>query len=1525
MAHLKFAFTKKEFDHSIQEDIMLEKGILQDIRTEETAHGVEAFTNQNLPQNLANVPGSELGFTKVYPALEKANTALTPTKFNIEEGAIAPAANVAAGEVVHAPAASIIASEPPPSQPPIIVEPPSGPPEIFEIPVPPTPPTAPPIVIIPPTTPVTTGQTIGLSATGDVLNTHENTSVTFTAAQLLANDVLGSSGGELRNIELVAVEHGTLVNNGDGSYTYTPAADFYGTDNFRYQLSDNTGSTVTANVAINVAQVNDFAPIAPPLAYTINENNTVLITSQDLLAHATDLDNLGDTNDGLSIAGVSYTGNQGTLHDNGNGTWIFTPNYNFTGELNLDFSVTDGQHVTPSNIDVTVNPASTDGTLTPITYTMEENSTTLITTQDLLAHAIYPNDIGQQLTVTNVSYTGNDGTLTDNHDGTWTFTSAHDFFGATQLNFDVTDGVIATEQNINVIVLHVDQPPVAPPVAYTANENNQIVISVSDLLANVTDPDNTLSQISVTDVIYTGPNGSLFNNGDGTWTFTPTQDFVGNVQLEFTVTDGTLFTPSNINLTFNPIDIAPTVTPLAYTINEDTTLTFTTQDLLAHATDVNPNAVLNVTNVAYTGNNGSLHDNGNGTWTFTPTSDFTGHLQLSFAITDGVLTTPQHIAVTVLPVDQPPVVTHLTYNIEEDGSLLITTHDLLAHAGDPDTPFNQLSVTNVTYTGSDGTLTANGNGTWTFVPTQSFTGNVQLSFGVSDGQFTTPQNIGVNVIPFNSTPADTPMSYTINENTGLLINDSTLVAHMDETGTAFTVRDVTYTGNAGTLSDNHNGTWTFIPNHNFNGFTQLSFDLSDGTTVLPNLINVTVLPVDQPPVAPVLNYTVTEDNTLLIRASDILNFTTDPDNTAAQLSISSLIYTGNEGSLQNNGDGTWTFTPAATFTGSLQLNFAVTDGTLFTPSTINVNVIPVDIAPVVIPVSYSVLENNSITITTQDLLAHATDVDTPFNQLSVTNVAYNGSDGILHDNGNGTWTFTPSQNFNGDLQLSFGVSDGTLTTPSNINVTVIPVDQAPIVTPVDYTINENNTLIITPATLLAHATDVDTLHGLLSVTNVSYVGNEGSLSTNPDGTWTFTPAENFNGNLQLNFGVTDGQLTTPQNINVTVLPVDQPPAAMPVAYTINENTSVVITTADLLAHANDLGNTPPNELQIVNVSYTGTNGSLINNGNGTWTFTGNNDFYGNVQLNYAVTDGTLFANSNVNINVLHIDQAPVVPPVAYNIDENHSVLISASDLLASVTDVDNTLNQESITAVTYTGNNGNLINNGNGTWTFTPNNDYFGPVQLNFGVSDGTLTTASTVNITVNHVDQPPVTAPIAVTTAEDTPIIITAAQLLGNSYDVDSSVITPINVTSTHGTIVANNDGTWTYTPDPNFSGPASLSFSVTDGQLSTPSSGVINVTPINDALTVNPESYTTNENTPLTFTAEQLLSGATDLSFPTADLSVMDVTYTGSNGSLTDNQDGTYTFTPGNNFYGNLQMQFSVTDGVNVTGQNINVTVSY
>jgi VCBS repeat-containing protein len=125
---------------------------------------------------------------------------------------------------------------------------------------------------------------------------------------------------------------------------------------------------------------------------------------------------------------------------------------------------------------------------------------------------------------------------------------------------------------------------------------------------------------------------------------------------------------------------------------------------------------------------------------------------------------------------------------------------------------------------------------------------------------------------------------------------------------------------------------------------------------------------------------------------------------------------------------------------------------------------------------------------------------------------------------------------------------------------------------------------------------------------------------------------------------------------------------------------------------------------------------------------------------------------------------------------------------------------------------GTVSVNANGSYSYTPQLNYFGADSFTFRASDGSLdSNVATVTLTVTPVNDAPVAVAGTASGAEDTVISGSVA-----ASDVDSATLTYSLVQpASHGTVSLNPDGSYSYTPQPNYNGPDSFTFRASDGSL--------------------------------------------------------------------------------------------------------------
>ena len=1337
-------------------------------------------------------------------------------------------------------------------------------------------------------------------AVADSYTTAEDTALTVAAAGVLTNDT-DVEGSALSAVLVTGPAHGTLALNANGGFVYTPATNYNGADSFTYKPNDGSVDGNIVTVSLAVTPIND-APVAVADSYTTAEDTALTVAAAGVLANDTDVE--GSALSAVLVSGPAH----GTLALNANGGFVYTPAANYNGADSFSYrpndGTTDGNTVTVS---LTVTPVNDAPVAVADSYTTAEDTALAVVARGVLVN---DTDVeGSALSAVLVSGPAH-GTLALNANGGFVYTPTANYNGADSFSYKPNDGT--TDGNtvtVSLAITPVNDAPVAVADTYTTAEDTALIVAAAGVLANDTDVEGS----ALSAVLVSGPtHGTLALNANGGFVYTPAADYNGADSFTYKPNDGT--TDGNavtVSLTVTPVNDVPVAVADSYTTAEDTTLTVAAAGVLVNDTDVEGSALsaVLVSGPAH----GTLALNANGGFVYTPTANYNGADSFSYKPNDGTADgNTVTVSLAITPVNDAPVAVADSYTTAEDTTLAVAAKGVLAN--DTDVEGNGLSAVLVTGP-AHGTLVLNANGSFTYTPAANYNGADSFTYkpndGAADGNTVT---VDLNVTPVNDAPSAVADSFTTAEDTALTVAAAGVLTNdTDVEGSALSA--VLVAGPAhGTLALNANGGFVYTPAANYNGADSFTYKPNDGTADGNTVtVSLTVTPVNDAPIAVADSYTTAEDTALAVAAAGVLANDTDVDGNA----LSAVLVTGPaHGTLSLSGNGAFTYIPAADYNGADSFTYKPNDGTTDGNAvTVSLAVTPVNDSPVAVADSYTTAEDTTLTIAAAGVLANDTDVDG--NALSAVLVS-GPAHGTLALNANGSFTYTPTANYNGSDTFSYRANDGiTNGNIATVTLTVTPVNDAPVAIADAYGVVSGATLTVPAAGVLTNDTDVegDALTALL-VTGAAH----GAVALNANGSFTYTPTAGYSGpdsfTYKANDGTADGNAVA---VSLTVAAGNAAPVATGDSYTTAEDTALTVAAAGVLANDTDADG---NALTAMLVSGP-AHGTLTLNTNGGFVYTPAANYNGTDSFTYRPNDG--FTNGNtvtVNLNVTPVNDAPVASADSYTTAEDTVLTIAATGVLANDTDVEGSV----LNAVLVAGPaHGTLTLNASGGFVYTPVADYNGvdsfTYKPNDGIADGNTVT---VSLTVTPVNDVPVAVADSYTTAEDTTLTVAAAGVLANDTDVEGNALSAVLVNGpAHGTLTLSANGAFVYTPTADYNGGDSFTYKPNDGNADGNTVTVsLTVTPVNDAPVAVVDTFTTAEDTALNVTAAGVLTNDTDVD---GDPLTAALVSGPAHGTLALNANGGFVYTPVANYNGVDTFSYRANDGTangNVATVNLNVT---
>lgn len=1036
------------------------------------------------------------------------------------------------------------------------------------------------------------------------------------------NDSLTFSAGSTQAI------HGAVTINSDGSFTYTPGAGYIGPDSFSFKVNDGTTDSADAVVTVNVGTATDHAPTATSISINVSKDTQFVggLSGEDV------------DGDPLTFAQGHTLAAHGTVSISLNGNFTYTPDVGYTGADSFSFLVSDGTFSSANDGVVSVQVANpTSGNAAPIA---DATSIQVGLNTTFLGGLSGSDADGDPLTFSTGSVAAQHGSVGINSNGSFTYTPNTGYTGNDSFSFKVNDGTVNSADALVSVTVGgtANHPPVAAPV--TINDVPMNAPFTGTLQGSDSDGDALTFSAGSTAPAH----GTVQIAPNGAFTYTPNNGFVGTDSFSFKVNDGTVNSADalvtlHISGTQNT---APVATAVSINVGLNTTFT---GGLSGTDADGDPLAFsAGSTAPAH----GTLNINVDGSFSYTPNTNYSGSDAFSFKVNDGTVNSADALvsiqvgtASNTPPVANPVSIT-VAMNTPFAGGLSGSDAD-----GDP------LTFLDGAIAASHGTVHINTNGSFTYTPNTGYVGNDTFSFKVNDGTASSSDAIvTVHVIATgNSPPIATPVSINVGMNTTF----SGFLSGTDADGDPLTFALGTTHPGHGTVNIGANGAFTYTPNANFTGSDSFSFRVNDGTVNSTDaLVSIQVgTAANTPPTANSTSISVTL-NTLFsgtLAGSDVDG---DP------LTFSAGSVAAAHGSVVINSNGSFLYNPMPGFTGSDVFSFKVNDGSA--DSDDGFVFVSVGNGVNTPPVADSVNINVTTNTTFHGTLT-ATDADNDLLTFLAGSIA--ASHGTVLISANGSFTYTPDTGFAGSDAFSFKVNDGNAdSAEAFVSVTAGAASNTPPVAhPATISTHEGVTL---SGSLIGTDADGDPLTFSAGATAPTH----GSVTVNSNGTFTYTPNAGFAGFDLFTFKVNDGTVNSPAgNVIIHVI------GTANLAPTVSNGSGNVAANVTFDGSVSPLAVDPEGDPLAFTVVTPPTHGSLVLNPDGTFAYIPDTDFVGSDFFTFKANDGS----TDSNVATFNLAMSDIAGGFTLVLSDNPGSISTSRNVVpldasASLVNVDPTLN-----------------------------------------------------------------------------------------------------------------------------------------------------------------------------------------------------------------------------------------------------------
>ena len=889
--------------------------------------------------------------------------------------------------------------------------------------------------------------------------------------------------------------------------TFTPAANWNGTESATFTVNDNAGGvrsmTLKASgsravaedgTSITVTGVNDVPRLA------------AIAHIPDIVMNEDTQDNSINLNTFFTDADLAY-GDQLTYTSNfsnnltvgiQNGQVTIAPIANYYGTETVTFTATDiAQTSVTDTIIVTINNVNDAPTIDiPATFSVVEDTPA---TYDFASYITDIDNTIAQMTLTAqstehiaISITGTQVTFTPaaNWNGTesTTFLVNDNAGGVRSMTLKASGSRAVAEDGTSITVTGVNDVPRLAAIAH-----------IPDIVMNEDTQDNSINlNTFFTDadlaygdqLTYTSNFSNNLTVGiqNGQVTITPIANYYGTETVTFTATDiAQTSVTDTIIVTINNVNDAPTIDiPATFSVVEDTPATY---DFASYITDID-NTIAQMTLTAQSTEHIAISITGTQV-TFTPAANWNGTESATFLVNDNAggvrsmtlkasgsrAVAEDGTSITVTGVNDVPRLAAIAHIPD-----IVMNEDTQDNSINLNTFFTDADLAygdQLTYTSnfSNNLTVGIQNGQVTIAPIANYYGTETVTFTATDiAQTSVTDTIIVTINNVNDAPTiDIPATFSVVEDTPATYDFASYITDIDNTIAQMTLTaqstehiaiSITGTQVTFTPAANWNGTEsaTFLVNDNAGGVRSMTLKASGSRAVAEDGTSITVTGVNDVPtlVSPIADITVNED--VVDYTVNVANNFTDTDlpygdqltysiTTAEHLTLSIA-----NGILHITPEANWFGSANALITATDNLQASVSDEILITVYSVND-------APVInLPETFTTNEDTPLVV---DFTPYLADIDNNVAQLSLTVAQVPNV--VVTIEGHQV-TFTPTQNWNGLVAITFTVDDNinvargisvqkkTSRTTANdvVNFVVNSINDAPAINlPASITFNED--------------------------------------------------------------------------------------------------------------------------------------------------------------------------------------------------------------------------------------------------------------------------------------------------------------------------------------------------------------------------------------------------------------------------------------------------------------------------------------